>query len=100
MGPINQLPPPTRHDLVHRYGAFRSQPTALDISADYKSLALLTYKDAYLFQRRSSETWAIALSKPPKLITLPLPEKHPMLKQREAITFVGHSIPHTLIITS
>lgn len=100
VGPIERLPPPTRQDRKHRFGAFRSQPTAMDISADNSTLVVLTYKDAYLFQRRASDTWAAALAKPPQKITLPLPEKTPMLIQREAITFKDDSKPYTLVVTS
>ncbi len=46
-------------------------PTAMDISPDGKQLLLLTYGHALEFTRRTEETWAQALARPPRMITMP-----------------------------
>ncbi len=94
VGTLDQLPPPTDQDRQHRFGSFRSQPTALDLSADGRMMVVLTYKHAYLFSRHADLSWPLALKQPPALLRLPLPEDHPDLRQREAICFAkdGRSI--------
>ncbi len=77
---VPRIPPPTAHDLAAdpRFGALRSQPTALDIRRDNRLAVVLTYKDAYLFVRQTSESWTTALARTP--LTIILPE----LKQKES----------------
>ncbi len=84
---IETIPAPTAEDLNHRYGKYRSQPTALDLSADGRSCAVLTYKHAYLFSRSLQKDWAGVFSMHPIQISLPLPQDHLDLKQREAVCF-------------
>ena len=84
---LQHIPAPTRHDLKQPYGRFRSQPTALDIDARGQTAVVLTYKDAYLFQRRPSQPWVRVFAQKPLPIHLPLPEKEPGLQQREALCF-------------
>ncbi len=80
IGTVPGIPPPTVADRVRhpRFGAFLSQPTALDIRDDARLAAILTYKDAYLFTRRSGEDWVAALARTP--LTVALPE----LRQKES----------------
>lgn len=76
---VPHIPPPTAQDLAEspRFGAFQSQPTALDIRGDNRLAVILTYKDAYLFWRAAGASWPVALSRPPLTVNLP------KLKQKE-----------------
>ena len=60
---------------------YRSQPTAMDFSSDGRRAVVLTYRHAYLFQRRDQESWAAAMARAPQLIKLPA------LPQSEGIAF-------------
>ncbi len=84
---VGMIPPPTKEDLSHKYGMFRSQPTAMDISPDGLKALILTYKDIYLFSREHSGSWSAVLNKKPEIISLPLPQDREDFKQREAICF-------------
>jgi hypothetical protein len=50
---VRQIPPPSDEDLLQNYGKYRSQPTALDLSPDGRQAVVLTYKHAYIFNRKS-----------------------------------------------
>ena len=95
---LDQIPPPSDHDRQFRFGGLRSQPTALDLSADGRMMVVLTYKHAYLFNRNAEASWATALKRQPVLVKLPLPEDHPDLRQREAICFSLDAM--SLLVTS
>ena len=95
---MNHIPEPSPNDRLHAYGAYRSQPTAIDLSPDNTMMAVLTYKHAYLFNRRPDTSWAMALQQQPVLIELPLPENSPALAQREAICFSRDGA--SLLVTS
>jgi len=95
---VSQIPPPTDEDRQQRYGKYRSQPTALDISLDGRRAVVLTYKHAYLFNRPNRGSWLKAFSKQPLTIPLPLPEEQVDLRQREAICFTP--VGDSLIVTS
>lgn len=84
---VEGIPPPSLDDLLYPYGAYRSQPTAMDIDPTGRRAVVLTYKDAYFFSRPSDEGWVSAFQRPPEVIPLPLPEHHPDLRQREAVCF-------------
>ncbi len=45
--------------------------TAMDISPDGRRMIILTYKDAYEYQRAESESWKDALKRPARKIILP-----------------------------
>ena len=45
--------------------------TAMDISPDGRRAVILTYGDAYEFQRKANETWQHAFAQPPRKIVLP-----------------------------
>jgi hypothetical protein len=84
---VNGLLPPTAVDRLRfgRYTPYVAQPTALDIhmptAVDQPvSAVLLTYKNAYLFQRRAGADWGTAWQRP-EVITVP-----PM-QQTEAVAF-------------
>lgn len=80
---IKNIPAPTVQDRRQKYGEYRSQPTAMDISADGKTLFILTYKHAYVYSRTPDQTWDMAFSNPPQQITLPDPSW--IMVQREAL---------------
>jgi hypothetical protein len=94
---LKNIPPPTREDINARYGKYRSQPTAMDISSNGTNLAVLTYKHAYLYTRGAGQDWGDAVSEKPKRIILPLPDKGE-LSIREALCFAGNSMQ--LFVTS
>jgi hypothetical protein len=56
-------------------------PTAMDISPDGRRAVVLTYGDAYEFNRANGETWAQSFSHEPRII------KGPQRKQGEAICY-------------
>jgi len=54
-------------------GAVRVGPvTAMDVSPDGRRMVLLTYGDAFEFQRGEEETWSAALKRRPRKLTMPL----------------------------
>jgi hypothetical protein len=95
---VSQIPPPSKEDLLQKYGKYRSQPTALDLSPDGLQAVLLTYKHAYIFNRRHLDSWAAALSGHPILIPLPPPQDRSDFRQREAICFAPDN--QSLFVTS
>ena len=94
---LKNIPHPTKEDLKVRYGKYRSQPTAMDISPDGMNLVVLTYKHAYLYTRSAGQDWSDAVSKDPECIILPLPDTG-VLSIREALCFGGSSMQ--LFVTS
>ncbi len=83
---VTGIPDPTKEDLRYRYGRHTSLPTAMDISPDGLTAVVLTYKHAYLFKRKTGETWKAAFSGKPRRVPLPGPGVA-VLVQREAICF-------------
>ncbi|MFC7337550.1 hypothetical protein ACFQY0_10210 [Haloferula chungangensis] len=88
LGPIAPLLLPVR-TLPHPYA---TQPTALDISADGRLAAVLTYRGVYLFRRLPKESWAQAFAKAPEVLGA-----HG-LSQAEALAFSPDG--HTIFVTS
>ena len=60
---------------------FANQPTGLDISADHRMAAIVTYLGVFLFRREEKESWAEAFVKNPEVLA---PHK---LAQAEAVAF-------------
>ncbi len=82
LGEIKPLPKPhERYFRILDVLGLTRWPTGMDISADGKSLAVLTYGDAYLYTKSDDTSWLSAMQQTPEII--PLPE----LKQGEAIGF-------------
>lgn len=52
-------------------GGYADWVTAMDVSKDDARALILTYKHAYLFDRRPEEPWDAAFRRPPKAIDLP-----------------------------
>jgi hypothetical protein len=88
------IPQPTLQDIMEdpRFGYYRSQPTAIDVSPDGSIAVVLTYKNGYLFQQTAGKDWAQAFKKIPQLIRLP------RLRQAEALCFAADG--RTLFVTS
>jgi hypothetical protein len=85
---IDTIPMPTAQELGMPGGAYRSQPTAMDISADGVALAVLTYKNAYYYRRLPGQPWPEALKRPPLPVILPDAEDA-RLRGREALCFTA-----------
>ncbi len=86
LGQTVQLPQPGPEDIDAdpRYGHFRSQPTAMDLSPDRLELIVLTYRWAWLYRRdHVDQPWGEVLSRPPLRVDIPL------LPQGEAIAYSG-----------
>lgn len=73
LGETAKLRPPTPMDVFKDpgRGPWISQPTGMDISADGKLLAIITYRSLYLFHRAAQETWPQALFRKPVEIVGP-----------------------------
>ena len=91
---LNGIPVPTPEELREDplYGRFRSQPTAMDISPDGKTIAVLTYRQPYLYDRHRNESWEIVFNRPPKALFMP------RMRQAEAICFSSDGT--SLLVTS
>jgi hypothetical protein len=91
---VPAIPQPTLQDIIEdpRFGSYRSQPTAMDVSPDGSTAVVLTYKNGYIFQRTAGEDWVRAFKKIPQLIRLP------RLRQAEALCFAADG--RTLFVTS
>ena len=94
---ISSIPPPTRADLNFKYGKYRSQPTAMDLSPSGQEMVILTYKNAYSYKHLIGEDWKVSLSRPPEIVYLP-PAETTKLYQREALCFGSNG--RTLFVTS
>lgn len=95
---LDGIPPPTASDLRYRYGQYRTQPTALDLSPDGRKALVLTYKHAYIIERTPGDSWQTAFGRPLREIPFPLPEAHIDFRQREAACFATDG--SALIVTS
>lgn len=70
---LKELPGATNQDLRQdpRYGSFRHQPTALDISDDGRRWLITTYKHGLVYQRASGQSLADVFAEKPRIFTLP-----------------------------
>lgn len=73
LGPVNTLPAPSQLELrlFPKYGKYRAQPTAMELSADGSAIALLTYGEAYCFAITPEQSWLDALNTEPMTIGMP-----------------------------
>ncbi|UCE56705.1 MAG: hypothetical protein JSV31_15035 [Desulfobacterales bacterium] len=80
---IRNIPQPTPQNLLEelKCGRFCSQPTSMDITSDGSALAILTYKNGYLYRRLPHETWSAVFQRSPQLIVMP------ELRQLESLCF-------------
>jgi len=67
LGELRGLRPPTPVDrLGSKRGAWVSQPTAMDISPDGRTAAVLTYRSLYLYTRAEGQGWPEAFRGEPR----------------------------------
>ena len=64
-------PSPELQRVKNRKGLYSAQPTAMDMSKDGKQIVVLTYRNAFLFERKEGESWESVFAMPPKVIALP-----------------------------
>ena len=83
LGAVTSIPSPTALELklFPRYGKYRDQPTAMDLSYDGRSIALLTYGEAYRIDLSPGQSWLDAMNGP--LVPLGMP----VLAQPETIAW-------------
>ncbi len=74
LGAVTSIPTPTALELklFPKYGAYRDQPTAMDLSADGRSIALLTYGEAYLIALSPGQSWLEAMNGPLQPLGMPV----------------------------
>jgi hypothetical protein len=77
---LDTIPQPGERDVLEdpEYGAYRAEPTALALAGDLG--VVVTYGDAYVFERADGDGWGQALRRIPRRIALPY------AGQREAAT--------------
>ena len=94
IGDVPGIPPPTRTDTkASRWlGRYFAMPTAFDLGTDGRFAVVLTYREAYLYERSAGEDWAVALGGLPRRIALPA------LAQAEGIAFARDG--RTIFVTS
>ena len=87
LGALESIPQPDAQERLARFPSarFGGSPTGMDIDASGRLAVVLTYRDAWLFERRAGMSWVEAFGKP--LQRLPLPP----LPQAEAIGFSADS---------
>lgn len=78
----------TRHNT--NFLRYASEPTAMDLSCDGRTMAVLTYSRVYFYRREPGAPWSAALAKPVDSITLP------PLPQAEALSY-SHDCTRVLV---
>lgn len=83
IGVAGTIPQPDRGELdTHpQSGRYRAHVTSMALSPGGRDLVVLTYRDAYRFERRGDEPWAAVLQRAPRALGMP-----PLI-QAESITF-------------
>jgi hypothetical protein len=83
IGLFTHISQPTEADLRQNpvYGRYRAQVTGMDLSTDGNRLAVLTYLQAYVYERADQESWKQAIRRAPVEV------QFPWLAQAEAIAF-------------
>lgn len=94
IGSLAGIPPPTRSDVAAArwLGRYFAMPTAFDLSVDGRVAVVLTYREAYLYERATDEEWPEAFARPPRRIEMPA------LAQAEGIAFARDG--RTIFVTS
>ena len=83
LGIIDSLPQPSVEDLIEAPTTddYHWQPAAMDISADSGAAVILTYGEAYYYERRAGEAWIEVFTRSPTRLGLP------SLEDAEAVSF-------------
>lgn len=90
LGPITPLPETKDPMSLFKLLNLTTMPTGMDISADGRSLAVITYGSAYLYSNPNHLPWQKVMSQVPREIGIP------ELRQAEAIGF-DFTAEHILI---
>ncbi|MEL7024753.1 MAG: hypothetical protein AAGL69_13520 [Pseudomonadota bacterium] len=66
LGEVTSIPAPAAIEvrLFPRYGKYRNQPTAISLGPDGKTIALMTYGEAYVAKLDDDRDWLAALNRP------------------------------------
>ncbi len=73
VGDFAALPAPTWKDTLRNplQGPYSDQPTGLDISPDGRFVAVLTYRNAYVWARPEGQKWPEVFTEVPTVLELP-----------------------------
>lgn len=71
---INTIPQPDIFDTIREYpvGISNGKTTSFDISSDGKKAIVLTYTNAYIYERELEEDWAEAFGRAPQKVAMPV----------------------------
>ncbi|MEL6369052.1 MAG: hypothetical protein AAFR91_08715 [Pseudomonadota bacterium] len=64
LGEVSSIPEPTALEmrLFPKYGKYRNQPTSLSLAPDGRTIAIMTYGEAYVTELGKDRNWLIALN--------------------------------------
>ncbi|MCG6117963.1 MAG: hypothetical protein MEQ07_07190 [Aquimonas sp.] len=67
LGELSGIQQPQPEDLAAnpRFGRYRAQITAADLSSDGRALAVLNYRRLHVYRRQPGEPWSEAVARPP-----------------------------------
>lgn len=68
IGSLTGIPQPGLSELTEHWSLFMSQPTAMDIRGN--RMLVLTYKYAYLYERKPKQTWRDVVAGSPALLRI------------------------------
>jgi hypothetical protein len=99
---VINLPQPSAQELEAHPSAGRyfGQPTAMALSPDRGELAVLTYRDVYVYERRPEESWQETLARAPRALGIPLlPQAEGLGYARDgsAIYVTGERLPAPIV---
>jgi hypothetical protein len=78
---IKIKPLPSATDQIMDFSITSNMTTAMDISSDGLSAVVLTYGNAFYYQKKPSKEWSDVFTDPPKVIVVP------RMRQAESICF-------------
>lgn len=81
VGDLTGIPQPGLKELTEHWSLFMSQPTAMDIRGN--RMLVLTYKYAYLYERKAKQAWGEVAAQNPALLRLD------RLHQQEAVAWLS-----------
>lgn len=96
------IPQPSAEELAMdpQVGRFLGQVTALALAPDGSELAVLTYRDAYVYARHAGESWQATLAREPRALGLPrLPQAEGLAYTRDgsAMYVTSERLPAPLV---
>ena len=80
---VDNIPQPTPEEIAQhpRAGRYLGEPTAMALRPDGREIAVLTYRDVYVYERRPGESWQDTFARKPVALGIP------PLPQGEALTY-------------